>query len=923
MRNHLFNIFLIAVMVLSNACSFNKTKAVFEIGVSQCSDDAWRHTMNKEILREASFYTEMQVRIKTAYDSNQKQIRDIESFISARVDLIIVSPNEAAPLTPVIEKAMLQGIPVILVDRKTTSGNYTAFVGADNYQIGVEVGNYIANALNQQGNIIEIRGLKGSTPEIERHQGFMDAISNKDNLKVIYSAHADWFRKDAKERMKEMVELGFEADLVFAHNDEMGLGAYDALQTQSHTKKPLIIGIDALSTADGGIQQVINGVLDASFIYPTGGEKAIQLAYNILHHKAFEKENILSTAVIDKTNARVIKLQTDQVHQHQHRIEQLNEVIDRSLAEYTTQRTFLFISLLVLLLFVFLLMLLMRMIRQKNKANKLLESQNIEIKKQKEVLSEQRDQLISLSKNIEDSTQSKLVFFTNISHEFRTPLTLLHGPLESIIKNENLSKEGSRLTKLMRKNIQVLMKLIDQITEFRRYETGKMQLNATLSDLKTFVTEIYNSFYELSRKRRIRFEMQATADDFIVWFDSDKMEKTLYNLLSNAFKFTSENGRITIHLSAHIIEHEKYARIQIIDDGKGISEEDLSLIFNRYYKVNRMTSGSGIGLELSKALVELHNGTIEVDSKEDKGSTFTVTIPYKQSDIKLTDEYPNLKISIEDKQDEVNILESNVDFEIDEGSKSSKPLVLIVDDNSDIRVYLKSLLQDSFEVIEADNGQSGLFKAKKFVPELIISDVMMDVMDGFELCQHVKEDISTSHIPVMLLTAFAQDEQKVIGFESGADAYIPKPFNEDILKIRVRKIIENREKIKSYFQQNLTFGDKKESIAEIDKTFIDKFRKIVEDNIIETDLNVDEIGQRLGLSRVQLYRKIKSLTNYAPNELIRIIRLKAAEQYILQSEKTVSEIAYDTGFSSPSYFTKCFKEYFNENPTEYIKRMRR
>jgi ABC-type sugar transport system substrate-binding protein/CheY-like chemotaxis protein/AraC-like DNA-binding protein/nitrogen-specific signal transduction histidine kinase len=904
------------------SCSTGKQNKAFRIGVSQCSDDAWRRTMNEDILREASFYSGLSVNIKTAYDSNQKQIRDIESFIADRVDLIIVSPNEAIPLTPVIEKAMGEGIPVILVDRKISSGNYTAFVGADNYQIGKEVGIYAANLLNGKGNIVEIRGLEGSTPEKERHEGFISIIKEYKGIRIVHDAFGNWLRKDAKEKMQEILKLPTSIDLIFGHNDEMAIGAYEAFKVHSDVKPPLMIGIDALSTSDGGIQQVLNGVLDATFIYPTGGEKAIQTAFNILNNKVFEKENILYTAVIDKTNARVIKLQTDQIHQHQNRIGQLNEVLDKNLAEYTSQRVILFASFVILALSLALILLLIRTISHKNRTNKLLESQNIAINNQKEAISEQRDQLIALSKNLEDATQAKLVFFTNISHEFRTPLTLLLGPLENIVKNEKLSEEGSRLTLLMRKNVQVLMKLIDQITEFRRYENGKMQMYFTLSDLNVFIKDIYDSFFELSKKKHIHFNFSVEKGDFIVWFDSDKMEKICYNLLSNAFKFTAENGHINIHLSKMLKDNEWHAKIIVSDDGRGMSEQHLDQIFNRFYKIDRTSAGSGIGLELTKILVEQHNGTIEVESTEGKGSIFVVTIPFKQNDIAVTETYPVLNSSFEEKKEEISMLESDMDIPEEEKNRTSRPLVLIVDDNTDIRIFLRSLLQEQFEVIEADNGQSAFYKAMKYVPELIISDVMMDVMDGFELCAQIKENISTSHIPVMLLTACVQDEQRAVGFESGADAYIPKPFNEELLKIRVRKIIENREKVKAYFQQNLTFGERKESVAEIDKSFIAKFRKIVEENLIETDLNVDDIGQRIGLSRVQLYRKIKSLTNYAPNELIRIIRLKTAEQSMLNTEKSISEIAYDTGFSSPSYFTKCFKEYFNESPTEYTKRVK-
>ena len=392
--------------------------------------------------------------------------------------------------------------------------------------------------------------------------------------------------------------------------------------------------------------------------------------------------------------------------------------------------------------------------------------------------------------------------------------------------------------------------------------------------------------------------------------------------MSNAFKFTNENGRIDVELSKAIINDEQFACLKVKDSGLGISEQHIQHIFERFYKIDSRIMGSGIGLNLTKVLVEMHNGEIRIDSEEGRGSIFTVLIPFKQKEIAVVEQYPTLNSSIERENDILILEEEREDTERAE-LQTDKPLILLVEDNTDVRTYIKSLLNENFEIIEAANGQSGLLKAMKFVPELIISDVMMDIMDGFELCKQLKDNLTTSHIPVMLLTACAQDEQRAMGFESGADAYIPKPFNEELLKIRVRKIIENREKVKEFFQKNLTFGERKENVTEIDKTFINKFRKVIEDNLIDSSLNVDEIGKSLGLSRVQLYRKIKSLTNYAPNELVRIIRLKAAEQLFINTEKTISEVAYDTGFTSPSYFTKCFKEYFNESPTEYIHRLKK
>jgi len=915
-----FSIVFLFILVALASCTGDKTNKTKVIGVSQCSDDAWRRSMNSEMQREASFYPGIEIRIKTAHDSNQKQIRDIERFIADKVDLIIVSPNEAIPLTPVIEKAMLEGIPVVLVDRKISSGKYTAFVGADNFQIGKEVGVYAANLLNGKGNVVEIRGLNGSTPALERHNGFMSIIGKYPGIQVVYQNDGGWLRKQAKVRMTEVLLKKIPIDLVFAHNDEMATGAHEALTVSSGIKKPILLGIDALPGTEGGIQKVINGILDATFIYPTGGERAIQTAVHILNNETFERDNILYTAVVDRTNARVLKLQTDQIIQHQNRISQLNAVLNQNLAKYSSQRILLFGSLLILFLISVLLVLLIRAYSSKNKSNKILESQNIAISKQKEELSQQRDQLIVLSKNLEEVTQAKLVFFTNISHEFRTPLTLIQGPLDSLEK-ETLSTEGKRMIQLMRKNVHVLLKLIDQIIDFRKYENGKMQMYFTFTDLKLFVSQICDSFIEFGKKKHIHFTFSASDDDYTLWFDSDKMEKICYNLLSNAFKFTTENGRIDVHLDRIMVNSESFAQLTVSDNGVGISEHHAKSIFDRFYKADSRTSGSGIGLHLTKMLVEMHNGDISIKSEEGKGSIFTVQIPFTQKEIPVVEQYPILSSQAVN-EDDLLILESEEDIPETVNLQTDKPLVLIVEDNVDVRIYIKSLLTDSFEVIEAPNGQIGLFRAMKYVPELIISDVSMDVMDGFELCKQIKENLSTSHIPVILLTAYALDEQRAIGFESGADAYIPKPFNESLLKIRVRKLIENREKVKAYFQKNLTFGERKENVAQIDKTFITRFRKIIEDKLIDSDLNVDEIGKSLGLSRVQLYRKIKSLTNYAPNELVRIIRLKASEQLLITTEKSISEVAYETGFSSPSYFTKCFKEYFNESPTDFIKRIK-
>ena len=920
MKKYLFAVVFMLLLFGFFSCNCGHDKKV--IAFSQCSEDEWRTAMNNEVLQEASFHPDVEIRIKSVKDDTQQQIRDVEQFIADKVDLIVLAPNEAIPLTSVVEKAMDAGIPVVLADRKIASKRYTAFVGADNYEVGRDAGIYIAERLKDGGRILEVRGLDGSTPATERHNGFMNVIAMHPGIEVVSSVDGAWFRDVAKKKTEQFLAGNQPVDLIFAHNDQMALGAYEAYR-DAGLERPDIIGIDALAGPSGGIQMVLDDVIDATFFYPTGGERVVQTALRILNGESYSRDNRLYTAVVDKTNARVLKLQTDQVTAKQNQLQRLNEILNESLMQYSVQRFLLFGSLAVLLIICVLLLLLVRAYRKSNRTNKLLESQNIAINKQKAELAEQRDQLMVLSKNLEEATQAKLVFFTNISHEFRTPLTLISGPLDTLMEREQLSQEGRQLALLIQKNVQILQRLINQIIDFRKVENGKMNMSFAQGDFKQFLCGITESFRNLAVTKHLHLSFIAADDDFLCWYDAEKVEKIFFNLLSNAFKYTPENGKITVELEKRLCDNGSMLQVRIIDTGVGIKAEHVPHIFERFYKADEVASGSGIGLALTKMLVELHGGTISVQSELGKGSTFVVVLPFLQSKNSSPMESANISEIPAESTVSGTVLVKNEPLSDKTISESSeKPLILIVEDNTDVRLYVKTLLSDEYELVEAADGLDGFQKAVQHMPDLIISDVMMDGMDGFELCRQLKGDISTCHIPVMLLTACSLDEQRAQGFENGADAYVPKPFNENLLKVRIRSMIANRKRLKEYFNRNLTFGDGKTRITEMDKSFIDKFRKIVMDNLSDNELNVDEIGRNLGMSRIQLYRKIKALTNYAPNELVRAIRLKEAGRLLISSGLTVAEIAYDTGFSSPSYFTKCFKEYFNESPTEYQNRLK-
>ena len=903
-------LFLYFALLACLACQ-RERKPRYIIGVSQCSEDLWRQTMNEELKREVALYqADAEVFIRSVKDDTPKQIADIEWFIEQKVDVLVVSPNESEACTPVIEKAYQQGIPVILVDRKIATESYTAYVGANNYQIGKEAGLYAIGVLKGKGNIAEVRGTKGSTSDAERHKGFVDALKNASEVQIVAETWGNFLQADAKTQMQQIFQEHPHIDLVFAMNDPMAAGTHEAAM-QFNGKIPFIIGVDALQQV--GIQNIENNVQDASFIYPTGGEKVIELAMKILHKQPFQRENILNTTVVDKSNVRILQLQTEQIAQKQAKIENINNQLSESLIQHTNQRMLLYLSITAIVLITVFLLMAIRAYRAKSKTNS-------ELKRQKE-------QLEIVSKQLEEATQAKLLFFTNISHEFKTPLSLILGPVQTLLAHNSLPKEEQDLLFLIKKNSNRLLHLISEVIEFRSYENGKMQMYFTKGNLKSFLNELNSFFTDPIKQKKLNFQFVAEDTAFEMAFDKEKVEKIYFNLLSNALKFTPQEGSINVSLTKENLplppSKGEVAVLRVFNSGSYIPKDKQNEVFEHFYKINPDSEGSGIGLALVQALVASHNGTISVESTEGEGTTFVIRLPFSQEQVSAKAVYDSNYI--ETHLDLLPSLPASAEkLKLPTASPSApeKPTVLIVEDNEDMRQFIRYILSDSYNLIEAENGEEGFEVAKKHLPDVVISDVMMPKTDGFDLCQLLKTNVATNHIPVILLTAYALDEQKQVGFESGADAYISKPFNVKLLKTRVRKLIENRKKIRESFSNFLLNETKQETLGKIEQQFITDFTQYVENSIANPELNIDEIADALGLSRSNLYRKIKSLTDYSPNELIRTIRVKYAKQLLNSKAKSISEVAYEVGFSSPSYFAKCFKDFYNESPTEYLERIR-
>ena len=883
----------------------------YVIGVSQCSEDLWRQTMNEELKREVALYqANTEVLIRSVKDDTPKQIADIEWFIEQKVDVLVVSPNESEACTPVIEKAYQQGIPVILVDRKIATESYTAYVGANNYQIGKEAGHYAIGVLKGKGNIAEVRGTKGSTSDAERHKGFVDALKNAPEVQIVAETWGNFLQADAKTQMQQLFQEHPHIDLVFAMNDPMAAGTHEAAM-QFNGKIPFIIGVDALQQV--GIQNIENNVQDASFIYPTGGEKVIELAMKILHKQPFERENILNTTVVDKSNVRILQLQTEQIAEKQAKIENINNQLSESLIQHTNQRMLLYLSITAIVLITVFLLMAIRAYRAKSKTNS-------ELKRQKE-------QLEIVSKQLEEATQAKLLFFTNISHEFKTPLSLILGPVQTLLAHNSLPKEEQDLLFLIKKNSNRLLHLISEVIEFRSYENNKMQMYFTKGNLKSFLNELNSFFTDRIKQKKLNFQFVAEDTSFEMAFDKEKVEKIYFNLLSNALKFTPQEGSINVSLTKEDLplppSKGEVAVLRVFNSGSYIPKDKQNEVFEHFYKINPDSEGSGIGLALVQALVASHNGTISVESTEGEGTTFVIRLPFSQEQVSAKAVYDSNYIETHlDLLPSLPASDEKLKLPTVVPSAPEKPTVLIVEDNEDMRQFIRYILSDNYNLIEAENGEEGFEVAKKHLPDVVISDVMMPKTDGFDLCQLLKTNVATNHIPVILLTAYALDEQKQVGFESGADAYISKPFNVKLLKTRVRKLIENRKKIRESFSNFLLNETKQETLGKIEQQFITDFTQYVENSIANPELNIDEIADALGLSRSNLYRKIKSLTDYSPNELIRTIRVKYAKKLLNSKAKSISEVAYEVGFSSPSYFAKCFKDFYNESPTEYLERIR-
>ena len=884
---HPFLLVWLTLIVLCGCTSSGKQKR-HVIGLSQCMlDDAWREAMINDMRIEASNYDDVEIIIKDAQNNNETQIQQIRDLIRQKVDVLIISPYQSEPITAVAEEAYRAGIPTIITDRKVNTDQYTSFVGANNYEIGLAAGNYAAHYLPPNAIILEIWGLTQTSPAQERHKGFVDALREREDLSF-RKIEGQWLVDTARMELRKL-EHPEQIDFVYAHNDMMAIAAreYFMAWDSIRGRDLRIIGVDAVAGA--GLEAVEDGRINASFLYPTGGEQVIRTAMRIIQGEPVDKFIPLRTAPVDHQSARTLLLQADQLQKYKQRIEAQRSRIDGLSDRFYFLRNSLGVISLLMIGFIALSIYAFFIHRKMRQANR---------------------KLISLNAEMKEVTAQKLQFFTNVSHEVRTPLTLILAPLDRLIVSLRESPYASDLG-LIQKNANRLLRVINQILDFRKVEGKQEKLAVREIDLVPFVGEIKSYFDSMASVRAISYTFTSSIKQCTLWIDPDLLERVFFNLLSNAFKFTPEGGSVRIELT----EEGDRVFIRVIDTGSGIQPGNLPHLFDRFYTEDR-SMGTGIGLHLVKEYIHMHGGEIRVESEPGQRTTFTVCLRKGKAHFEDSD---LMETSVSHQAYEASRLDDSETKEM--LSKTYPYTILITEDDDEVRGFLERELSLHFKIRTAANGKEALRVLEEEEISLVVSDVMMPEMNGFELCRTIKSQLPFSHIPVILLTALTDERQRIFGITGGADDYIQKPFHTDYVKIKIIHLLQERQKLRERLLEKLRDNklllSESEKVESIDDAFLRKFAEQIEAVYADPEYNVEKLSETLGLSRGHLHRKIKELTGTAPVEFLRTYRLNKATQLLRQNAYTVSEVAYRTGFSSPAYFSKCFKAVYGVTPTEY------
>lgn len=898
-----------------STCFFSCEKAgqeKYSIGFSQCTSISdWRKSMNYSMRIQASVYSNVDLELLDSEDSASKQIEDIEYMIEEGMDVIIVSPLEPNAIKPVIKKAMSAGIPVILLDRKINSPDYTAYVGADNIEVGRNAAEYIlSSAGNDSINIVELRGGDGSTPAVERSLGFHQIIDRNKNvhlLKTINDFSEEYLIDTFTKTLDSLQNIPI--DYVYCFNDEMAYNAWKIIKEKGRERSIKVIGVDGLNGPGGGIEMVKDGIMEATILYPTGGAEVIKLALSLLNNEQVPKNVVLKTTVIDKFNAGIMQTQLDRIHQQQNEIEHQVANFSRQEELNRSQRRIIYISIGFTLVVIFLLCYGVYSIVVIKKKNRQLNLTNNKVLIQ-------RNQIQKIANQLKKSHQEKIQFFTGVSHELKTPVTLILSAVESMVET-SIKTRGYLENEigLIQKNSKRLLRLINQLLDFRKQEEGKFTVRATEMNLLEFTATIMKTFQGEAVRRNIDFRFRCSEKNVSLFCDANMLEKVYYNLLSNAFKFTPDNGSIELSIATN--KKDDCITINFKDSGIGIPHEEMKGVFKPFFKgSNNKKNSSGIGLYLTKEFIGLHKGTIEVHSKN--GTTFSISLPKGKAHFTaqqlsnetghqflLEEEFPIIK----------NEMTDGNDIGRNDGNEEVYT-VMLIEDNAELSEFIGRKLGKQFNILVSD-GLEATDMVFQVIPDIIICDVNLNGdTNGFELSELFKKDLRTSHIPIIILTANSDRESHLQGLGI-SDMYITKPFSYAILMQSIQSLLKNRELLRYYYTQNLYASLEAGTSGHQERQFLAQINKIIEDNIDSEDFNIEDLAIHLNISRSQLYRKVKALLGVSISEYVSDYRLERAKIMLLKTTLNIGEIAYKNGFSSPNYFSTSFRNKYGMSPNSY------
>lgn len=881
-------------------CRGHKSDRRIKVSFSQgLNNHPYRDQMNRELMIQASLHgVDLKMYKADGEVKNQKQ--HIEEISDSGTDVVIVSPIDQASLRNELEELRKNKIPVIMLDRTVTGSYYTTYIGADNRQIGRAAARYILSDNIKEKHIIEIAGEDYSSPSVERSHAFREAINSSD-AELIRSFKG----LDEDQFLKYVLALPKRPYYLFAINDDIAYKAWNLLRKENLQSNFKIIGVDGLFGKNQGIELVMNGVEEATFLYPTGAAEAMETAVKLAHGETVPRRIVLNTTPITIANAEIMQSQLQKIAQQQSTINKQIQLIALQTKKFTSQKNLLYGALAALALVLTTVGYCIYLLMQLKDRNRRLIINN-------ERITVQRNQIQKIAAKLNETNEERLWFFTGLSHEFKTPITLIAGAVDilrnSLSKNSTLSYE----LQLIDNNSSRLLHLIDNLLDFRKISDHAFSMRVSETNIYKFSVNIFNEFISEAKKRNITYSIMCDNKDNELKIDRGLMEKVYYNIISNAMKFTPDNGKVEINIKDGL----EYLEISFKDNGIGIPPDELNKVFSPYFKAsNNHKNGSGIGLALCKKFVELHHGKLTLTSSH--GTEVTVAIPKNDN---LYRHQPNvIEVNPQDITLRLSDISEEETAETFAGAETSdKPIVLVVEDHYELRLFLKKALQGQYTVWLSD-GSDVLQKVKEGAVELIVCDINLDGESGLEICRSIKSDLRTSNIPIILLTALDDKDMVKQGLAAGADAYITKPFSMELLLENIKNLLSNREMLRHYYTNNFNKVVNGKDFENSDQAFILALNKVILDNLSDADFSVERLSASLKLSRIQLYRKIKTIFNISAVDYISEIRLNEAYKLLQEDNLSISEIAYRLGFSSPGYFSTVFKSKYGMTPKSFRK----